>query len=365
MMSLFPLLLVPLLVGGVAFATLKLTFSWKEFLLMEAVCVVVLVSGFFIARHSAMQATEHLNGHLTKKTEDSISCCHCRSVCDSTDKKGNCERSHEECSHSSDSEWNLHVSTGDTITVETCDGWGSPPVAWKNAAVGEFAVVEHSYTNYLKADPGTLLAHGADEHLLQKIPSFPEVHDLYRVSKVVTDGVKAPASWQPALEKLNDELGARKQIDIVFLLTKHRDPNAYASAVEAAWLYGPKNALTVVIGTDGTSITWARVVTLSRVELMKVELRDDLEGLALDDPKIFEVVKDQVVRHWARTAMSEFEYLAAHASPSTLGITLLYFLAFLLSGGLVMFMHGKDVFGDERWLNQQDRNRSRGTGRMF
>lgn len=349
MQSMLPLLLVPLIVGGAAYLLLKMTFTWKEFVLMELICLLVLVSGFFIARYSALRATEIWNGHITRKTEDTISCCHCRTVCDSRNKKGDCTSSHEVCSHISDSEWNLHVSTGDTIMVETCDGWGSPPSAWERAKIGEFAAVEHAYQNYLKADPDTLLTHGADERLVKRIPSFPEVRDVYRISKVVTDGVAAPKTWQQELERLNDELGGRKQIDVVFLLTKHKDPDAYASAVETAWLFGPKNALTVVLGTDGTKITWARFVTLSRVELMKVETRDALEGLELSDPQIFSILRDQITRHWKRTAMAEFEYLASHASPSPLGTFLLFLLAICLSGGLVAYFHRNDAFGDERY----------------
>jgi hypothetical protein len=194
--------------------------------------------------------------------------------------------------------------------------------------------------------------------LVRRIPSFPEVHDTYRVSKVVTDGVTAPKTWQQELERLNDELGGRKQIDVVFLLTKHKDPDAYASAVETAWLFGPKNALTVVLGTDGTKITWARLVTLSRVELMKVETRDALEGLELNDPQIFSILRDQIARHWKRTSMAEFEYLASHASPSPLGTTLLFLIAICLSGGLVAYFHRNDVFGDEKY-NSPSWNRFR------
>lgn len=347
MMSMLPILLVPLIVGGGAYVMLKLTFTLKEFFLMEGISVSVLVIGFFIARHSAMSATENWNGHLTKKTEDSVGCCHCHSVCDSRDKQGSCTSSHTECSHSHDSEWNLHVSTGDVVTVEGCDGWHSAPDAWKAAVVGEFASIPHDYTNYLKADPETVLLHGADEHLVKRIPKFPEVHDFYRVPKVILDGATAPKHWQATLEKLNDDLGGAKQIDVVFLLTKHKDPNAYASAVETAWAFGPKNALTVVLGTDGEKIEWARLVTLSRVEQMKVETRDALEGLALTDPAIFTILREQIKMHWKRTAMAEFEYLASHASPSTLGTTLLYILALALSIGLVMWMHHKDIFGDE------------------
>lgn len=357
MIHLLGLLLVPLLVGGAAFYVLRATITWKEFVAQEVVSVLLLVGGFQLAKWGALQSTEHWNGHITEKTEDSIGCCHCTTVCDSRDKQGNCTSSHTECDHVFDSEWNLHVSTGDVVTVETCDGWGSAPDEWTRAKVGEFAAVSHGYTNYLKADPDTLLRHGADEKMVGKIPSFPEIHDLYRVKKVVADGATAPRSWQGDLEKLNDEIGGKKQIDVTFLLTKQADADRYASAVEHAWLYGPKNALIVVMGTDGSEITWARVVTVSRVEELKIELRDGLPGRPLDDPKIVPFVRENVERLWHRTAMAEFEYLASHASPTTGGLVLLYILSLVLSVGLTVLAHREDVFGDEGWLNRRRRTR--------
>lgn len=357
MLDLMPLLLIPLAVGGGFFLVLKTTFTWKEFLLQVGICFVIIFIGFFLARCDAMSSVEHLNGHVTGKSEDRTSCCHCHTVCDSRDKKGNCTASHQVCSHSWDSEWNVQTSLDHTITIENCDGSHRPPKRWDEVKIGEFAAVEHSYTNYLKADEDTLIRHGADETLVARIPKFPEVYDLYRVSKVVEDGTRAPKFWQIELENINDEFGATRQIDVTFLLTSHDNADRYSDAVEKAWLYGPKNGLIVVIGTDGTTITWARVVTLSRVEELKVDIREDLQGLALTDPRIFTILRAHILQHWKRTSMEEFEYLASHASPTTGWMVFLYILALALSIGLAMFMHHEDVFGDEGWVNRRHRRR--------
>lgn len=359
MLHLFPLLLIPFAVLGGAFYVLRQTITWKEFVALEVLMIVLLVGGFFWARWGSMRSVEHWNGHITEKIEDSISCCHCHRVCDSKDKNGNCTSDHEVCSHSSDTEWALAISTGDRVVIETCDGGFSAPSAWKAAKVGEFAAVEHSYTNYLKADPDALILHGADAHLLKAVPEFPEIHDFYRVSKVVTDGASAPAMWQQELEKLNDELGSSKQIDVTFLLTKNPNANDYAAAVESAWMYGPKNALIVVIGTDGETISWARVVTLSRVEELKIEIREGLKGLSLKDPTIFKVIREHIQKLWHRTAMAEWEYLASHASPSTGALVFLYIFGIALSIGFTALAHHKDLFGDEGFLNRYSRFRSR------
>lgn len=344
------LLLIPLIIGGAGFLVFRQTITWREFGAQEGICTVLLMLGYFLARCSAMHDTEILNGHITDKVEDTTSCCHCTSVCDSRDKDGTCTRSHTECDHSRDWEWYLETSTGHTIMVETCSGWRSPPRRWTNAQVGEFAAVENGYQNYLLADPDTLLRHGANQALVEKIPPFPrEVYDLHRIHKVVTDGPRPPATWQPQLEKLNDDLGASKQIDVVILLTKNQHADEYALAVETAWVYGPKNALTVVIGTDGETVSWARVVTLSRVEDLKIELRDELQGMQLTDPELIPTIRKHIEKQWHRVSMSEFEYLASHAKPHTGWLVFLYILAFASSITITYLAHHEDFFGERYW----------------
>ena len=55
-----------------------------------------------------------------------------------------------------------------------------------------------------------------------------------------------------------------------------------------------------------------------------------------------------VERDFHRLSMSEFEYLADAAEPDGWGLFFLYFLDLLVSIGLAVLMHKKDVFGDER-----------------
>jgi len=347
-MSLIGLLLVPIVIGGGAFYFLRATITWKEFLAQMGASVILIVGAFALARWGAMQSIENWNGRITDKDSGTESCCHCRTVCDATDDEGNCTSSHEECDHAFDNYWNVSVSTGDVLH-DGCNGSSSTPGWWAKAYVGEPASVPHRYTNYLKADPESILRHEVEGTDLSGIPSYPEVHSWYKVKKVVTHGgARVPRSWQSDLLELNADLGNKRQVDVTVLLTKRKDPE-FAFAVETAWLYGPKNSLNIVMGTDGETITWARVVTISEVEDLKISLRDGLQGRKLNDPEIIPFVQGEVERKFHRTPMAEFEYLSSAASPEGWWLLLLYVLAIAVSGGLTYWMHREDVFGDQGW----------------
>lgn len=334
------MLLIPVAIAALAAWKLPETITWKEFLLQLAAQTLLIVAGYYIAKYQSLSSVEHLNGRITNKTHGPQGCCHCRTVCDARDKKGNCTSSHEVCSHIVDYRWDLVTSVG-SINIDKCEPSASNvPTAWAQARVGESATVESSYQNYLKGDDQSLLVH---KELSQfQVPSFPEVYGFYKVNPVMGP---APADWQDAFRDINADLGASKQVDVTMLVTTVQDPT-YAQAVESKWLYGPKNSLNIVIGVLDGSITWARVVTISKVEDLKIYLRDELQGKKLTDD-IPGIVRAAVKERFHRTAMAEYEYLARNAVPSTRWLIGLYILGILVAVGLAYLMDRHDIFGEE------------------
>lgn len=343
-MTFFIVLLIPVVIAAGAFFLLSSSINWKEFLLQLGLGVVAVAVGWQVAKWGALQSTEHLNGRITQKEDGTQHCCHCHDVCDAKDKNGNCTSSHEECSHTIDYYWTLKTTVGD-VPVEDCSGWNSAPAIWTNAVVGEPASVSHGYTNYLLADPDSLMVHAQVEKWADQVPDYPEVFDKYKVNHVLGD-VSPPVGMQKALQEINADLGAGNQVDISVYLTAQKDPS-FAQAIEAKWLYGPKNSITVVMGLSGTTIQWVRVVTFSKVEQLKVQLRDQLQGLNVSDPKVLAVLRSEIQQKFRRTAMADFEYLAATASPTGWSLVLLLLGEFVVSVLLTYWMHVKDVFGVE------------------
>ena len=358
-MALLGLFLIPLFVTVVAFFTTQGRVTWKEALLQLGVGCLVLAGAYELAKWGAMRDTEHLNGRITGKPSGTQSCCHCRTVCDSRDKKGNCTSSHEVCSHFHDYWWSLDTTVG-SISVESCSGWDSAPDVWTKARIGEPAVVDHSYDNYLKADPNSLFDRNA-EALTRRftgIPKYPALYSEYKVDHVVADGQAVPAAWQDEMRELNADLGASNQVDVTMLLTSNPEPT-YAQGVEAKWLYGPKNSITVVLGvSDNGTIGWARAVTFSRVSDLKVHLRDALQGKTLSDD-VPALIRPLIASEFKRTPMAQMEYLARAATPSTGWLVGLYILGLVLSIGLTVYMAENDVFGDESFERYRRRTTER------
>lgn len=350
-MALIGLLLIPLLVGGSAFVIWKKTITKKEFLLIESIAVVIAIGGFFIARWQSMRSVEHWNGRISAKIHDSQSCCHCREVCSTcTDSDGNSYscNCHEVCDHSRDYYWALDISTGDRVSIKRCESnRHAVPSAWTKAYIGEPASVEHSYTNYLKADPDSLLNRGAPQQYMPLVPRFPGIYDYYKSNKVIPIGVTVPQGWEQGLRDLNADLGPSKQIDVTMVFTKNDDPK-FAEAVEHKWLYGPKNAAIIVTGINAENrIAWARVVTISRVEDFKIFLRDELVNTDITQPSDgLKIIRQAVIEKFKRTSMKEFEYLASAARPSDGVLALLYILTLIVSAGLIFWAHKNDIFSE-------------------
>lgn len=333
------LLLVPLFVGGIAFYFFR-EITWKEFLLQIAVTVVAMVGGYQLAKWGSMQDIEYLNGHITEKLKGTEGCCHCREVCVSTDKNGSCTSYVTECDHILDYWWALDTSVG-TIGIESCSPSSADPKEWVRAKVGEPATVESMYTNYLLADKDSIVRHDVLNKYGARVPKYPGVFSFYKRRPVVTDGVPVPKGWQEFFAKTNDSLGSKKQLDLVVVLTKAKDPT-FAQAVESKWLYGPKNSFTVVLGVEGNTVAWARGVSLSEVSDLKIRVRDELQGVPLVDAPAR--VRELVEKDFHRTPMSKFEYLSKSATPGKVWMIFLYVLAVLLSVGVSVLMHRKEIF---------------------
>jgi hypothetical protein len=341
--QLLGLIVIPIIVSASLAVLLRSTVSLKEATLQIVGVCLLMAAAFFIARRTAMSSVEHLHGRITDKTSGSQQCCHCRDVCTSRDKKGRCTSSQEVCSHVRDYWWSLETTLG-TIPIDRCERSYNVPPEWAHALVGEPATRENSYTNYLKADPESLFRHDFESPYRRVVPAYPAVYDYYKVNPVITDGPAVPPSWQAAFREINANLGPTNQVDVTVLLTRVQDP-AYAQAVEAAWLYGPKNSMTLVLGISADVISWARVVSISRIEDLEIELRDTLRGKPLDD-NLPAYVGEAVRKKFRRTAMAEFEYLASAVKVPTGWLVVLYVLGIALSFGCSTLMHHHDVFGD-------------------
>lgn len=364
-MMLFGLLMVPVLIGlaGLIFSKGKVTL--KEFAILEAVVVVIIGVGYLIALHASTLDTEIWNGVIATKTEGRERCCHtyrcdCHDVCTGS---GDDRRCHEECDTcyrhggrktgwDGDITWDASSSNGEHVYHDGCNSPGSsPPARWNAIVVGEPTAVEHSYTNYIKGNPDTILRRtGAAERFRARIPEYPQVFDHYRADRFLAVGLTVPDRQRlnARLSEINARLGAPKQVNITVIVVAERDP-MYLEGLREAWLGGKKNDLVVVIGApDFPSIAWAGVVSWTRNEDIKISIRDRLAGLpSFDGNAVLDVVAEEVQGKFVRRPMADFEYLKSTLEPPTWACWLLFILGCCISIGLKIYFWHNDVFNEE------------------
>ena len=372
-MELFLLLIVPLLIalgGFVASAVSKnrrYLITFREFLCIVGVVCAVIVLGYFISRMASTHDNEVWNGRVVKKEQERVSCehsytCNCMTICSGSGSNESCTTVCQTCyEHANDWDWALYTSNDERLEIDRIDRRGSKePPRFTAAKKGDPTALVRSYTNYVKANPWSILRReGALEKFKSQIPAYPiDVRDYHYVDRFVNIGGKVPAAelqaWNRDLMEINADLGKKKQVNIVFVVTPTND-SSYIHALEEAWLGGKKNDLVVIFGvTEYPKIDWVRVMSWSRAEELKITLRDILQhdiGSLDKREAIISATKELTERYFVRTRMREFEYLMAGVRPPTWALVMLMIVGTGLSVGLTVYFWREDPFesGREHW----------------
>lgn len=305
------LLIVPLLCHILAYKH-----DWLVTGVLCLISFVINISMMLGGTYYNARDVEILNGKITSKKMDRVSCshsyfCRCRSVYNSSTKT-----SHQECDtcyeHFNDYDWNVKSTVGN-FTINRVDRQGLiAPQRWQQVVIGEPAAVEHTYMNWIKASQQSVLNRDGERLKAFKVPVRPETNDYYRVVHVVLDNV----SIHPSFVELNKQLtlwlaenGERKQINVMYVLTNNPD-REYARAVLHSWGQ-KKNELLVVIGVDKTEIKWVNVSSMSSDDLVNVKTRDAiLELKTIENLNTFMPMQAEIIeKHFKRKHMSDYEYL--------------------------------------------------------
>lgn len=299
--------------------------TWREFAIGAMICCVVIipltvVMGNKWALSNNLTYNEFWSGYETQAVRIDTGCsrdsgCAYTYQCDpyevteivsvpNADGKGSHTetRTHTEYHHCpySTTEWDFTVKTtlGDYHIERTFPdspqewrgGHGFPgnvrqgtPPFWQAAAnrlaAGDPGPVtkKMTYDNYILASQSSILKKYSTEvdRYKAELPapaSTRDVRDFYYADKAYfTDGVQDQAGWSDAVSRFNAAFGSDKQGDLHLVVVGpdfKGDPDSYTNALNAYWTgttFGKdalsKNALVVVIHTDGKTVTWARAFT--------------------------------------------------------------------------------------------------------
>jgi hypothetical protein len=329
------------------------------------ISLAIFAGGLYGARTSATADIELINGEITDKTRSHGSYdrpydCRCRNVkrCSGSGKNRSCssDRVCDTCYEPRYTvTWKAESTVG-SFTIDHLDRgsssvYASPdPNRYTIIQKGEPACVQHSYTNYIRGVPESILrptSTALKEKYAGKIPAYPiNVYDFYRANRLVTAGLSVPdaATWNKYISEASKHVGPRKQANIVVVLTSYSDDFFYA--LQDAWVNGKKNDVVVVIGQSkyGDKADWVRIMALTESDIFQVTMRDAILDLESINPAaVITKVQETVMTTYKRKSMKDFAFLENQIDPPTWviatslsGVILAYILAFIFIPRMVV-----------------------------
>jgi hypothetical protein len=339
------LMLIPLVIAIVVLLYFKGKDTIGDFFIQIGAVALVMAAGIGICYWGRTTDTEILNGQVTGKTREQVSCehsyeCNCYYTSDS---KGNMTKHCSTCyEHPYDVDWDVHSNVG-TVSIDRLDSQGlKMPPRWGAAFIGEPFSAEHRYTNYILANPDSVLLgqKGDLKTFGSLVPKYPHVFDYYKVHHVINEDVPfAPGEiekWDWLLNEANKTLGPTKQVNVLLVFARTTDP-AYLYAFKDAWVGGKKNDAVILIGSsDGHTIAWDDIVSWGTDKSYDITLRDRIREIGTLDKRddVVKAISEETTAHFQRLHMKNMKYLTANFQPSSTAMFVLLIIGTLLCGGL-------------------------------
>lgn len=257
--------------------------------------------------------------------EESYSC-NCRTTGSGQNQTATCDTCYE--THYT-VEWTCSTTVGD-IRIDKKDSTSRSVYKTPNSAffdsigLGDPAAKRHTYTNYVQAVPQSLFAASPKE--LRKrfaglVPAYPDqVYNFFKINRFLTPGYSTPdaARWNNDISMMLRDLGPTKQVNAIVVVAKTNDPE-YEYALQDAWEGVNKNDVVLLIGSAAwPKIDFVRVISWTKNELFKIELRDNVQNLGtIQREPVMKLLSAQIAKNFERRHMAEFEYLKAEIDPPT------------------------------------------------
>lgn len=312
---------------------------------LAAVCMC-----FFISTGSKVYDTEVWNGKVTSKARDHGTYeesydCRCRTVRSrNSDGSYSSRRECDTCYRTHYTvEWTARTTVGE-YQIDKLDRlsrgvYGAPdPRRYTETQVGDPAAKTSRYVNYIQAVPNSLFAPAAGD--LKKrfaglIPAYPDkIYDMYKVDRFLSPGwsLQDSAQWNADISNALRDLGPKKQVNLIVVVAKTSDVS-YEYALRDAWEGANKNDVVLIVGsTEYPKIDFVRVLSWTKNEAFKIQLRDAVMDRGTVDRSVVQLCADHIEQRFQRREMKEFAYVKGEIDPPEwLVVTLIV----LLIGGAV------------------------------
>lgn len=293
------------------------TVTFKEGLIMLGVQTLVISVVVFGSLYGQGSDIQILNGEVTAKKKEKVSCehsyqCNCYTSCSGTGSSRSCTRICQTCyEHSHDYDWRVYSNVG-KLNIRRVDRQGTQePDRWSKIAIGEPFSIANSYYNYIKASPFSIF-NKTELDKTTPVPSYLQIYDYYRINRVISYGSLFRNDTQDLNNMLNEslkKLGPSKKVNLVVIL--HNKGSAFAETVKTKHLGGKINDLYVLIDIDKDGM-FNSVATFSwsKSDLVNVAVRDGLLDIGkYDASKMNEVISKNIQQHYKHRSIEEFKYL--------------------------------------------------------
>jgi hypothetical protein len=347
MLNFILLMIVPFIIAVAVLLIFKKAVTVWEFLGQLGMTAAFIGICLAIAYNARTTDVEVWNGQVTQRETHHVSCshsyqCHCHEVSSGSGKN---RTTHEECDtcyeHSYDVDWTVHASTGESLNIEREDRQGLvEPKRWDEAYPGQPYSSEHSFTNYILANPDSVLlgTKGDVEKFKNMLPNYPAtIYDYYKHDPVINMGVPNVdmKTWNWLVQEQNKVLGTAKQANVIVILVP-TDDASYMLALKDKWVGGKKNDIDVVIGsTDGHKIEFADVMSWTTNADFKVDLKNQIQDIGNLDRKddIVKAIGGTTQAKFERMHMKSMKYLMRSFQPSGASMMWSFILSILLNIG--------------------------------
>lgn len=157
--------------------------------------------------------------------------------------------------------------------------------------------IRHDYDNYILASQSSILKKYSEavETYADDLPApASRIRDFYYADKAYFVGMKPIEGWNDAVMRFNAAFGSNLQGDLHLVLVDTgvtKNPDEFVGALNAHWTGREfkrdalsKNALVVVLGTDGKTVQWSRAFTGMPVgnEALLADVRREMLGQSFD-----------------------------------------------------------------------------------
>ena len=291
------------------------------------IAMIVVALAFFISTAAKTYDTEIWNGKVISKdrnhdTYEEAYQCNCRTV--STRNSDGTTSSNTQCDTCYRThytvEWTARTTVGqfqiDKLDETSRRVYNAPdPHRYTIIKPGDPAARKSQYINYVQAVPESLFA-PASKELHQKfkgmIPDYPDkIYDHYKVDHFLSPGwnVADRALWNADIANALRDIGGRKQVNLIVVVAKTNDVG-YEYALRDAWEGVNKNDVVLLIGsTEYPKIDFVRVISWTKNEAFKIELRDAVMDKGTIDRSIVDTCTAHIEKNYQRREMKDFEYL--------------------------------------------------------